>query len=138
MLAEPAAAMCAEAKPLTSTPEGILGQYALDSRLSYLLWSGAPDDAAYAGAAAGQLRLPSSLAAQVDRMLAPAAVAAHASAFPADFPNQFLPLSALATVQPSPALFPAFDPALRQAMADESRLFFADLLSNNGSALDLL
>jgi hypothetical protein len=132
------AAACTEDAPLTSTPAGILGQYALASRLSYFLWNAPPDDALYAAAAAGTLGDPAMLAAQVDRMLAPAALTAHATAFPQDFPQQYLPLDALATVQPSATLFPTFDAALRQAMQDESRLFFADLLTNNGSALDLL
>jgi hypothetical protein len=35
-------------------------------------------------------------------------------------------------------MFPMFDAPLRQAMQDESKLFFQDVLMNNGSALDLL
>jgi Protein of unknown function (DUF1592)/Protein of unknown function (DUF1588)/Protein of unknown function (DUF1585)/Protein of unknown function (DUF1587)/Protein of unknown function (DUF1595) len=138
VLGDPVAAACTEEHPLASTTDGILGQYALASRLSYFLWNAPPDDALYAAAAAGTLAQPTALAAQVDRMLAPAALAAHGAAFAQDFPQQYLPLEALATAQPSATLFPSFDPALRQAMHDESQLFFADLLANNGSALDLL
>jgi hypothetical protein len=138
VLSDPVAAACTEEHPLASTTDGILGQYALASRLSYFLWNAPPDDALYAAAAAGTLSSPAALAAQVDRMLAPAALATHGAAFAQDFPQQYLPLEALATAQPSATLFPTFDPALRQAMHDESQLFFADLLANNGSALDLL
>ncbi len=138
VLGDPVAAVCTEEHPLASTTDGILGQYALASRLSYFLWNAPPDDALYAAAAAGTLASPAALAAQVDRMLAPAALATHGAAFAQDFPQQYLPLDALATAQPSATLFPTFDVALRQAMHDESQLFFADLLSNNGSALDLL
>lgn len=138
MLADAPAATCGDSKPLTSTADGILGQYALASRLSYFLWNAPPDDALYAAAAAGTLWQPATLAAQVDRMMAAPALAAHAVSFVQDFPQQYLPLSALDTVQPSAALFPTFDAPLRQAMRDESQLFFQDVLVNNGSALDLL
>jgi hypothetical protein len=132
------AAMCGEDAPLVSTPAGVLGQYALASRLSYFLWNSPPDDALYAAAAAGTLSDPAMLASQVDRMLAAPALATHKVSFAADFPQQWLPLDALSTAQPSPTLFPMFDAALRQAMHDESQLFFQDVLLNNGSALDLL
>jgi hypothetical protein len=129
---------CGEDMPLVSTAAGVLSQYALASRLSYFLWNAPPDDALYAAAQAGTLNDPAMLAAQVDRMLATTALASHKVSFVSDFPQQWLPLDALATAQPSPALFPMFDAALRQAMRDESQLFFQDVLLNNGSALDLL
>ena len=129
---------CGETAPLVSSSEGILGQYALASRLSYFLWNGPPDDALYAAAASGRLSQPDVLSAQLDRMLAPAALAQHRVSFVHDFPSQWVPLSALETAEPSRELFPTFDAPLRQAMADESRLFFADILTNNASALDLL
>jgi hypothetical protein len=138
MLADPVAATCTEEAPLASTNAGILGQYALAARLSYFLWNAPPDDALYAAAAAGTLAQPTTLAAQVDRMLAAPALTTHPVSFAQDFPQQWLPLDALATAQPSATLFPTFDDALRQAMHDESRLFFQDLLLGNGSALDLL
>jgi hypothetical protein len=138
VLSDATAAMCNEEAPLASTNAGILGQYALASRLSYFLWNAPPDDALYAAAAAGTLSDAKMLSAQVDRMLAPAAIAAHPVSFVQDFPQQWLPLDALATAQPSATLFPTFDAALRQAMHDESQLFFQDVLINNGSALDLL
>jgi hypothetical protein len=130
--------VCTEDAPLTSTPAGILAAYALAARLSYFLWNAPPDDALTAAAAAGTLADPAMLAAQVDRMLAAPALAAHPVSFAQDFPQQWLPLDALATAQPSPTLFPTFDAPLRQAMHDESQLFFQDVLLNDGSALDLL
>jgi Protein of unknown function (DUF1592)/Protein of unknown function (DUF1588)/Protein of unknown function (DUF1585)/Protein of unknown function (DUF1587)/Protein of unknown function (DUF1595) len=138
VLPDPVAAVCTESAPLTSTPAGILSQYALASRLSYFLWNAPPDDALTAAAAAGTLNDPAALAAQVDRMLAAPMLATHTVSFAQDFPQQWLPLDALATAQPSPTLFPLFDAPLRQAMHDESQLFFQDVLLNNGSALDLL
>jgi hypothetical protein len=138
VLPSPLAMTCGEANPLISTTAGVLGQYALASRLSYFLWNGPPDDALYAAAASGKLADSAILTAQVDRMLAPASLAVHKVSFVADFPQQWLPLSALETVQPSKTLFPMFDAPLQLAMAEESRQYFADILLNNGSAIDLL
>jgi hypothetical protein len=132
------AAICSDETPLISTSKNILGQYALASRLSYLLWNAPPDDALYAAAASGSLDKPGVLAAQVDRMLAAPALDQHQLSFVKDFPSQWLPLVALQSAQPSKTSFPAFDEPLRQAMADESRLFFSDILLKNGSGLDLL
>lgn len=132
------AVACTDTTPLMSTKEGILSQYALASRLSYFLWNSPPDDALYALAANGTLSKPEVLAAQVDRMLAAPMLTAHQFAFPTDFPSQYVPLSALSTAQPSPTLFPMFDEPLRQAMADESKLFFQEVLTTNGTALDLV
>jgi hypothetical protein len=41
-------------------------------------------------------------------------------------------------VQPSPTVYPTFDEPLRQAMQDESLLFFNEVLQNGHSALDLV
>jgi len=81
---------------------------------------------------------PGSWRPKLDRMLATTALDQHPVSFVKDFPSQWLPLVALQSAQPSKAKFPAFDEPLRQAMADESRLFFGDILLKNGSALDLL
>ena len=113
-----AAMACGDANPLVSTNQGILSQYAL--------------------AAAGNLNKPDVLAQQVDRMLAANTISAKAFSFPQDFPSQWLPVTALSTAMPSATLFPKFDEPLRQAMTDESRMFFADIVANNGSALDLV
>jgi hypothetical protein len=131
------AATCTEAAPLTSTTESVLGQYALASRLSYFLWNGPPDDKLYSLASSGTLNQPDVLAQQVDRMLG-ADAAPHKLGFVQDFPAQWLPLSALETVHPSPQVFPTFDDPLRQAMRDESLAFFSEVLTQNHSALDLV
>ena len=138
LLPIPEAATCSEDATLTSNAQNILGQYALASRLSYFLWNSPPDDTLYSLAAAGTLVQPMTLAQQVDRMLAPAAITAHPVGFVQDFPAQFLPVSALATVQPSPTVYPTWDEPLRQAMKDESLLFFQEVLQGGHSALDLV
>ncbi|MDG1482506.1 MAG: DUF1592 domain-containing protein [Myxococcota bacterium] len=52
-------------------PDGIrrYTDYEMASRLSFFLWNTTPDDALLAAAAAGELTVPASLAAEVDRML---------------------------------------------------------------------
>jgi len=138
LIAGPEATACTESASLVSNAQTILGQYALASRLSYFLWNSPPDDTLYSLAAAGTLSQPAVLQQQVDRMMATAVVAQHPVGFVQDFPQQFLPLTALETVQPSPAVYPAFDEPLRAAMRDESLLFFSEVLLNNHSALDLV
>jgi len=138
LLSIPEAAACTEAAPLVSTAQGVLSQYALASRLSYFLWNGPPDAELYSLAASSTLNDPQVLGAEVDRMLGADANAGHKVGFIHDYPAQWLPLTALASVQPSPSVFPAFDEPLRQAMADESLAFFAEVVSGNHSALDLI
>src|SRR5262249_43052678 len=58
-----------------------LDDYQLASRLSYFLWMSMPDDALFAAAAAGRLRQPEGLAAEVDRMLADPRSRAFTSTF---------------------------------------------------------
>jgi Protein of unknown function (DUF1592)/Protein of unknown function (DUF1588)/Protein of unknown function (DUF1585)/Protein of unknown function (DUF1587)/Protein of unknown function (DUF1595) len=133
----PEAATCSEASSLVSTTDKVLGQYALASRLSYFLWNGPPDDKLYGLAAGGTLNQPDVLAQQVDRMLG-ADAAAHKVGFVQDFPAQWLPLTALETVHPSAQVFASFDDPLRQAMRDESLMFFSEVLLTNRSAVDLV
>ncbi len=138
LLSSPEAAACTESAPLVSTADSVLSQYALASRLSYFLWNGPPDAKLYSLAASSTLNDPQVLGEQVDRMLAADAVSSHKVGFIQDYPAQWLPLTALASVKPSTSVFPAFDEPLRQAMAGESLAFFAEVVSGNHSALDLV
>jgi Protein of unknown function (DUF1592)/Protein of unknown function (DUF1588)/Protein of unknown function (DUF1585)/Protein of unknown function (DUF1587)/Protein of unknown function (DUF1595) len=138
LLSSPEVAACSESTPLVSTADSVLSQYALASRLSYFLWNGPPDAKLYSLAASSTLNDPQVLGEQVDRMLATDAVASHKVGFIQDYPSQWLPLTALASVKPSTAVFPAFDEPLRQAMAGESLAFFAEVVAGNHSALDLV
>ena len=47
----------------------VVGGYEMASRLSYLLWASAPDDALLAAAAEGSLDTPEGISAEVERML---------------------------------------------------------------------
>jgi hypothetical protein len=120
------------AEPADSDEDRPLNEFELASRLSYFLWSSMPDDALFEEARAGTLR--ANLSRQVDRMLADP----KSDAFVANFVGQWLQLRKLAGVTPDANLFPGFDDALRDAMRAETEQFFAHVLRNNRSALDLL
>ena len=107
-----------------------LSDYALASRLSYFLWSSAPDDALLARAAAGDLHRPKVMAAQARRMLTDDRVRGLAVEFGAhwlDF-RRFEEHNAVDRVR-----FPAFDDALRQAMYEEPIRFIQDIVQSNRS-----
>jgi mono/diheme cytochrome c family protein len=109
-----------------------LDDHELASRLSYFLWSSMPDDALFAEARAGTLR--ANLRPEVSRMLADP----KAEAFVANFVGQWLQLRRLAGATPDPGLFPGFDDALRASMRRETELYFAHILRENRSVLELI
>lgn len=106
----------------------------LASRLSFFLWSSVPDAELLDLASKGSIRQPAVLERQVRRMLADE----RASAFVKNFAGQWLFLRNLPTVTPDPRLFPDFDEGLRDALREETELFFASVLRENRSAIDLL
>lgn len=109
-----------------------LDEFQLASRLSYFLWSSMPDDELLSLAEAGQLRV--NLDRQVRRMLkAPRSVA-----LVDHFALQWLQLDRLKSVAPDQKLFPDFNPALRSAMLEETRLFLKAVIEEDRSVLDLL
>ena len=106
----------------------------LASRLSFFLWSSLPDEELLGAAEQGTLRNPGELDRQVRRMLADA----RSLALVENFAGQWLELRKVAKVKPDEVLFPEFDDDLRYGMRRETELFFADILRNNRSILDLL
>ena len=111
-----------------------LDAWELASRLSYFLWSSMPDDTLFSLAESGALQQPGTLAAQVRRMIADP----RADALVSNFAGQWLQFRNLDTVTPDPETFPAFDETLRRAMRRESELFFAAVMREDRSLLDLL
>ena len=105
----------------------------LASRLSFFLWSSIPDDELLDVAERGELSDPAMLERQVRRMLDDP----RADALVANFAGQWLQLRNVETVKPDPVLLP-FDEALRQAFFTETTLFFASLMREDRSLLDLL
>lgn len=106
----------------------------LASRLSYFLWSSAPDDELLDLAAARTLQRPTVLEKQVRRMLADP----KAEALAANFAGQWLNLQNLKEVLPDPLLFPNFDRNLARSMRRETEMLFLSLIRENRSVLDLL
>ena len=111
-----------------------VSHYELATRLSYFLWSSMPDEELFSLAAAKKLRDPAVLEAQVKRMLADP----KSAAFVANFTGQWLELRNLSAATPDPKQFPGFDEALRGSIRREPELFFANLLKEDRSVLELL
>ena len=125
-----------EVEPPGLTPGDVhpVSDLELASRLSFFLWSSGPDDDLLDLAEQGRLREPAVLEEQVGRMLADPRSAALA----ANFAGQWLTLRGLESQAPVVERFPDFDDNLRQALRRETELFFASLVAEDRSVLDLL
>ncbi len=107
---------------------------ALASRLSFFLWSTSPDDPLIEVAAAGRLHEPAVLREQTQRMLRDP----RSQALIDNFAEQWLFLRNLKTKSPDLDAFPDFDDNLRQAMKQETKLFFESIIREDRSVMDLL
>ncbi len=112
----------------------VLSDLELASRLSFFLWSSLPDEELLGLAEGGKLRNPSVLDQQVRRMLADR----RSEALVANFDSQWLYLRNIEHAVPDPKEFPDFDENLREAFQRETELFFASMLRENRSVLDLV
>jgi len=106
----------------------------LASRLSFFLWSSAPDDELLALAEEERLGEPRVLEAQVERMLRDD----RASALVDNFAGQWLHLRNVPHAAPDTRNFPDFDDNLRSAMRRETELLFETIVREDRSVLDLL
>jgi len=111
-----------------------ISDLALASRLSFFLWSSIPDDQLIDVAASGKLRDARVLREQTLRMLRDP----RADALTDNFAEQWLFLRNLKTTAPNLEAFPDFDDNLRQAMRQETKLFFGSIVREDRSAMDLL
>ncbi|HEX8911090.1 MAG TPA: DUF1592 domain-containing protein [Humisphaera sp.] len=116
-----------------ATP-GRLDAHALASRLSFFLWSSAPDRPLLDAAAAGTLNDPAELRKQVERMLADP----RATRFTEEFTGQWLGLRNIKATTPDAKLYPDFDDSLEMAMVRESHAFFDEVLKNDLSLLNFV
>jgi hypothetical protein len=112
-----------------------LSDFDLASRLSYFLWSSMPDEELLRHAAAGDLRKPEVVKAQVRRMLDDARIRALAVEFGGNWLN-FRDFEQIATVDREH--FPSFSDGLREAMFEEPIRFLIDVFRHNRSILDCL
>ena len=111
-----------------------VGDLELASRLSFFLWSSLPDDELIDVAAAGRLREPEVLRAQVQRMLTDP----RAGTLTTNFASQWLHLRNLDAVTPDARNFPDFDDNLRQGFRTETQLVFRSVVEEDRSLTDLL
>jgi hypothetical protein len=115
-------------------PAAGLDDFQFASRLSYFLWSSMPDEELFQLAATHRLRDPEVLHAQIHRMLADT----KSRALVDNFGGQWLETRNLASIQPDPAKFPQFTPALRSDMQQETRLFFQSIIRDDRPISDFL
>ncbi len=106
----------------------------LASRLSFFLWSSIPDEELLDLAVRGKLSETTVLESQIRRLLADK----RAVALVDNFAQQWLHLRNLDSVTPDGRLYPDFDDNLRQAFRRETELFFASIIREDRSVLDLL
>ena len=125
-----------ELDPADAEPDSIyrISDLELASRLSFFLWSSAPDDELLATAEAGRLREPGVLDRQVARMLRDQ----RAQALVANFAGQWLYLRNVPHTIPDARRFPDFDDNLRAAMRRETELLFETIAREDRSVLELL
>ena len=123
-----------DARPLDAAAVHPVSDFELASRLSYFLWSSMPDDALLDSAQAGRLHEAAVLDQQVARMLADE----RSSAFAANFAGQWLETRNLDFVKPDAKKFPEWSPELRDAMKEETRLFFDHILRQNRPITEFL
>ena len=111
-----------------------VGGLALASRLSFFLWGSIPDDQLIDLASRNRLDDPPVLEQQVRRMLADS----RSGTLIADFAEQWLFLRNLKSSAPNLDTFPDFDDNLRQAMKQETELFFSTIVREDRNVVDLL
>jgi mono/diheme cytochrome c family protein len=136
ILASPEFLFRFEADPANVAPDTAyrVSDLALASRLSFFLWSSVPDDELINLAVQNKLHEPAVLEAQARRML----VDARSSALVENFAEQWLFLRNLKSAAPNLDTFPDFDDNLRQAMKQETELFFSSIIREDRNVLDLL
>jgi cytochrome c553 len=136
ILASPSFAFRVEQEPESpaSAVSFAVSDVELATRLSFFLWSSIPDDELLALAEQNQLSDPATLRAQVRRMLADP----KASALVENFAGQWLHLRNLDNINPNSDEFPDFDNNLRQGFKRETELFFASIVNEDRSLLDLM
>jgi hypothetical protein len=136
ILASPSFAFRLEAEP-DGAPAGEpyrITDVELASRLSFFLWSSIPDDELLSLAEQGKLSDPGTLASHVRRMLSDP----KAWALAENFAGQWLHLRNLDNINPNSDAFPDFDNNLRQSLKQETELFFASIVNEDRSILDLM
>lgn len=111
-----------------------LDAHEVATRLSFFLWSTMPDEELFDLAASSELLEPSILAGQVRRMLEDP----KSRRFVEQFTDQWLDLNGLDRVAVNPQFYPDFRERTKDAMRQETRAFFEEILRNDLSALNFI
>lgn len=111
-----------------------LTDFELASRLSYFLWSTMPDEELFDLAENGQLTQPDVLRHQVGRMLTDE----RSQEFIRNFVDQWLDLDGVHRVAINKDRYKDLWDETKDAMQNETRSFFAELLHHDLSALNLI
>lgn len=112
-----------------------LNPYDLASRLSFALWAAPPDDVLLAAAKSGKLTQDAELKKQVQRMISDESI----NGFVNGFLDSWLNLRDLGGMPPPRETNLAYYAEdLPTSMKTEARLFFRDLMKNNGSVAQFL
>lgn len=117
---------------LTEAP-GRLDDYAIATRLSYLLTGSIPDRQLEEAAAAGLLHDPASIRQQVERLLV-----SHGRVFLQDFAAEWIDLDQIDFTEPDTKLFPTFDSIVQQSMLRETSSFLQTMLDENLGVSNLI
>ena len=118
-LVEPSGEPAEKGRPLTD--------YELAARLSYFLWSSAPDTELAAQADAGKLRDKAERLKQIDRMLGDP----RHEALVRNFADQWLGLREVGINPPASDLYPQYDRHLEISIVKESEAFFRTVLDDD-------
>jgi len=127
-------ALCAPRFPFLAEKSGAVNDYALAARLSYALWSTAPDEELAALADQNKLHEPVTLRAQTERLLA----SPKAERFTQNFLGSWLSLRDIDFTQPDTKLYPEFEVYLQRSMMRESTAFFNEMLRHDLSVRNVV
>jgi len=127
-------ALCSPTFLFLQEKAGPLDDQALASRLSYALWSTAPDEELLALADQKTLHEPATLRAQTERMLK----SPKAKGFTQNLLGGWLNLRGINFTQPDTKLYPEFEQYLQESMVSETERFFDELLTENLSVRNIV
>jgi mono/diheme cytochrome c family protein len=119
---------------VTSGTKYRISDVELANRLSFFLWSSVPDETLLTLATRHKLSQPGVLEQQVRRMLADS----RSAQFVSNFGGQWFNIRGLEGRAPVTQAFPDFDDNLRNAFQREAELFFASIVQEDRSLLDLI
>lgn len=112
-----------------------LSAYELASRLSYFLWSSAPDDALLQSAEDGSLTQDATLSRTIERLLADPV---RSQRFVENFSGQWLGTRTIASHPVAAQVYPDWNQSLSTALTNEMYAYFADFLHSDRSWLEFL